>query len=97
MGAVFRLSVQYFNSFDDYARDFPRSFYPLLTDGATELRDARFEPPFSLVFGSEGAGLGEEFANIGTSLAIPHGKHIDSLNLSVAVAIALYESTKPKP
>jgi RNA methyltransferase, TrmH family len=53
-----------------------------------------FEAPFALVFGSEPAGLSAEYRKVGTSVRIPHGGRIDSLNLPIAVGIALYEATK---
>jgi RNA methyltransferase, TrmH family len=93
MGAIFRLSFEYFASFSDYHARFSRNLYPLMTDGKTALDDARFEPPYSLIFGNESAGLPPElFGDLGTSIAIPHDNGIDSLNLSVAVGIALYRA-----
>ena len=95
MGAVFRLSIEYFDSFEDYSGCFAHKLYPLMTSGRVTIGSVRFESPFALVFGNESEGLPDEFLSAGTSIAIPHDKRIDSLNLSVAVAIALYESTKP--
>lgn len=94
MGALFQTRFAYFDSFGEYASAFSRAFYPLMTDGVTELRDAEFRRPFSLIFGSERAGLPPEFHSVGTSLSIPQQPAIDSLNLPVAVGIALYEATK---
>jgi len=94
MGAVFRLSLEYFARFEDYSNSFAHNLYPLMTNGRVTIACARFKPPFALVFGNESGGLPDEFLNAGTSVAIPHDERIDSLNLSAAVAIALYESTK---
>ena len=55
-----------------------------------------FESPFALVFGNESRGLPDAFLNVGTSVAIPHCGRVDSLNLAVAAAIALYEGAKGK-
>jgi len=60
-----------------------------MTDGAQSLETIRLQSPFALVFGSEGAGLSDEYREIGTSVVIPQSKRIDSLNLSLAVGIAL--------
>ena len=50
--------------------------------------------PFSLIFGNEAAGLPVEFASVGQSVRIRHTDSIDSLNLSLAAGIGLYEFTK---
>ena len=56
-------------------------------------RDVR--TPYALVFGNEGSGLPPEFAGLGQAVRIPHSDRIDSLNLSVAVAIGAYAFTRP--
>lgn len=94
MGAVFRLNFEYFDPFDAYRNNFPHYLYPFMTGGATPLHEATFDVPFALVFGSESAGLPDAYRTVGTSITIPHSDAIDSLNLSVAVGIALYEATK---
>lgn len=95
MGALFRIRFSTFDTFDAYRAAFGgHALYPFMTDGVTSLHDAWFTPPFSLIFGSEGAGLPAAFRSVGTSVTIPHLAAIDSLNLSVAVGIALYESTR---
>ncbi len=94
MGAVFRLNFAYFDLFDTYHSTFSHHLYPFMTDGATPLHEAAFDSPFALIFGSESAGLPDAFRTLGTSITIPHSDAIDSLNLSVAVGIALYAATK---
>jgi len=44
---------------------------------------------------TEGSGLPPEFAGLGQAVRIPHSDRIDSLNLSVAVAIGAYAFTRP--
>jgi TrmH family RNA methyltransferase len=97
MGAIFRLSFEYFDSFDDYRSRFAHNLYPLMTDGRAPIDRVRFEPPVALIFGNEGGGLPDEFLDTGTSAAIRHEVTIDSLNLSAAVAIVLYERTRARP
>jgi tRNA G18 (ribose-2'-O)-methylase SpoU len=63
-----------------------------MTDGSTPLPEAIFEPPIGLVFGSESAGLPEEYHGHGTSVCIPQSEAVDSLNLAVSVGIALYHA-----
>lgn len=98
MGACFKVRIQYFDSFDEYINQYPnRDIYTLMLQAKTNL--AQIIHPqncFSLVFGNEGSGLPLEFLNIGTPLIINHSHDIDSLNLPIAVSIALYEFTKDK-
>jgi tRNA G18 (ribose-2'-O)-methylase SpoU len=48
----------------------------------------------SLIFGNESRGLPVKFNRIGQRITIKHSEEIDSLNISVAAGIALYEATK---
>lgn len=94
MGAAFQLAFDYFDSFEAYRAAFgAHHLYPFMTDGAVSLPEAAFEPPFALVFGSERSGLPADYHTLGTSVCIPQRPAIDSLNLSVAIGIALYAAT----
>jgi len=94
MGAAFRLSAEYFPTFAAYWEKVggpTRTCYPFMLDGARELSSLRqTNEPYSLIFGNEATGLPQEYNLVGTSLAIRHAHEIDSLNLPIAVAIALY-------
>lgn len=94
MGAVFSVSHCYFNTFEAYREKYHNHTFPFMTDGEVELEAAQFTEPFTLVFGNESAGLPAEYRDIGTSVTIPHTGAIDSLNLPVAVSIALYRATR---
>lgn len=95
MGAIFRLRCRYFDTFDAYTQaGGERRIYPFMTDGKALLHSTRFVQPFSLVFGNESSGLSSEFRELGTSITINHSPQIDSLNLTMAVGIALYEASK---
>jgi len=94
MGAIFRVNIQLFDSFEKYAGLFSkRNYYPFKTDGICELGTDKIDinNPYTLIFGNESAGLPASFAEIGTSVRIPQTNMVDSLNLSVSVGIALYE------
>ena len=92
MGAVFQIRCEGFASFEEYRQSHRRRIYPLMTGGTTPLPEAHFEPPFTLVFGSERHGLGDEYHALGTSISIPQSEAIDSLNLAVAVGVTLYQA-----
>lgn len=94
MGALFQVNFIYFATFAEYQKQFSRNYYPFMTNGEKKLKDAQFLKPFSLIFGSESQGLSESFKKIGTSVSIEQTEKVDSLNLSIAVGIGLYESSK---
>ena len=94
MGAAFALRFRYFSSLGAYRSAFPHILYPFMLDASVELKDVEFDTPYTLVFGPEGAGLLPEYANIGKSVKIPQSSLVESLNLAVAVGVALYETAR---
>lgn len=90
MGAVFSHNIERFENWQDYAKRFPRNFYPFMTNGKTELSSLAVQLPYSLIFGNESSGLPDYFGKVGQSVVIKHSNSIDSLNLSNALSIALY-------
>ena len=95
MGSMFYVNFKYFDSFEGYKEDFKNhNIYSFMLDGEKEIADVKFEKPFSLVFGNESRGLAKKFKKHGQTIFIPHSEHIDSLNLSMSVGIALYVSSK---
>lgn len=95
MGAIFHINFEYFNTIDDYISQYPENnLYPFMLDGAKDIQEVEFKQPFSIIQGNESQGLGKEYKDLGQSVYIPHSKDIDSLNLSVATAIGLWEATK---
>ncbi len=94
MGAIFSLRVHEYADFAAYRAAYPRhALYPFMLKGSVPLSEASARPqrPFSLVFGNEGSGLPDSFLSLGTPVRIPHSGRIDSLNLSVAAAIGMYQ------
>lgn len=95
MGALFKINFEYFKSWEEYTEKYPsRNVYPFLLEGSREIREIEFKKPISLVFGNEGKGLPDKFKDIGQSVYIPHSKDIDSLNLSIAASIGMWESVR---
>lgn len=95
MGAIFQVNFKYYSSIEEYLKEFSsHNIYTFMLDGAKDIREVRFEEPFSMVQGSESSGLSGDFKSLGQSVYIPQSKDIDSLNLSVATAIGLWESSK---
>lgn len=106
MGALFQMRISKFSSFDEYRANYEslkdestlskRAFYPFMLKGATTLQslEIRKGQSYGLIFGNESSGLPDDFARVGQSVFIKHENTIDSLNLSMAVGIALYEFSK---
>jgi len=94
MGSVFQIFFQHFGDIDEYIRSFSNNLYIFMTNGEQVLREVSFKEPFSLVFGNESSGLPDEYLKLGTSVNISHSRKVDSLNLSVAVGIGLYEASR---
>lgn len=95
MGALFHISYQYFDTIRDYLDKCNNDIYTFMLKGAINLQDLELTgKPYSIVFGNESSGLTDDYLNYGSSIIIPHGREIDSLNLSIAVGIACYEFTK---
>ncbi len=95
MGAVFRLRWTEFDDLDAYRRAFAgHSLYCFTPDGDQPVERLVPRRPFALVFGSEGAGLPPAVRRTGTTVRIGHRASIDSLNLGVAVGIALHECVR---
>ena len=95
MGALFSLKLQRFADFSTYRTQYPEHYcYPFMLKGAIPLHDfhwPEFAPP-ALIFGNEATGLTDDYLEIGVPLVIPHSREIDSLNLSIAVSIGLYQA-----
>jgi TrmH family RNA methyltransferase len=97
MGALFSLNVALYDDFERYRAEFPaHALYPFMLDGAAELSQAAAgrQAPWALIFGNEGAGLPPEFRETGRSVKIRQSAEIDSLNLAVSAAIAMYRFTQ---
>ena len=94
MGAVFHLNIQYFDDLTDYCGSFKNNLYMLRTGNHRNIREVVFNSPYTLIFGNESSGLPDDLEGGGISVTIPQYGGIDSLNLSVAAGIALYESSK---
>lgn len=95
MGAAASVRTEVFSSFEEYSARFPENkLYPFMLDGSTKLHETIIEQPFSLIMGNEATGLPSEFSKIGRPIRIDHSNAIDSLNITIAASIGLYEATK---
>jgi len=96
MGSLFRLRVRVYDDFEQYRAEFPdRPLFPFMLDASVPLGEIREIPPvYTLVFGNEGSGLPQAFANLGQAVRIESNDKVDSLNLGIAAAIGIYRFTR---
>ena len=65
--------------------------------GTTSLQAVDFLKPTALIMGSEGQGIAPELLRLADEIAyIPQAGEMDSLNVSVATGIFLYEATRQR-
>jgi len=94
MGAFFHVNIEYFKSIYDYLNIHDnREIYAFMLNADYNLSELIIskEKIYSLIFGNESSGLDYNiYKNIGKSVVIKHTAKIDSLNLPIAVSIALF-------
>ena len=72
--------------------DFSLHSYALCPNATAAYHEVPYERPVVLVFGNEGNGIREEIIELCTqTVTIPMKGNIDSLNLSVAAALTMYQ------
>lgn len=92
MGSIFSVRIQQFDSIESYVSQFKsHKKYALMVGAANELRTTQFDKPTSLILGNEGEGLPDSYKQFCTPISISHSDEIDSLNVSTAAAISMYE------
>ena len=90
MGALFKIRIETFPSFEAYLKKYNRTYYPFVLQESTPLNDVKFKTPCSLVFGNEATGLPKEVYNE-NNVRIEQSDEVDSLNLTTSIAIGLYQ------
>jgi len=94
MGSIFTVPIAR-ASLDDievWRRGWPGDVVGTHLAGTADFRRVSYTGPTLLVMGSEGPGLSERLARLCTRLVkIPMAGSLDSLNLAVATALALYQ------
>ena len=91
MGALFNINFQLFEDMESYRHKFDgHHLYLFMMEGKEILDQARFNPPYSLVFGSEASGLSHYYQGLGSTVRIPQSDKVDSLNLAITASIVLH-------
>jgi TrmH family RNA methyltransferase len=91
MGALFSIDFQLFDDIKSYCEKYSNyNLYLFMTEGQDTFDKARFNPPYSLVFGSEPSGLPQHYQGLGSTVRISQSSRIDSLNLAISTSIVLH-------
>ena len=91
MGAIFKLNVCEFESFDEYKKTNNLKQYLFMLNGKNILGEFKtLKQNYALVFGNEAHGLPPELAKEGETVLIKHNNKIDSLNLQFSVVISIF-------
>lgn len=94
MGSLFKINFEFFSSLEEYLSKNNNNIYPFMLKSKSDLKKTNITSPFTLVFGNEATGLDDKYLLVGSPVVIKHSNEIDSLNITNAVTIGLYEATK---
>ncbi|MBR2329092.1 MAG: tRNA (uridine(34)/cytosine(34)/5-carboxymethylaminomethyluridine(34)-2'-O)-methyltransferase TrmL [Clostridia bacterium] len=89
-----KLDITYYDGLEDFNKQHPNArIYYFTTKAKHAHTDVAYPEEVYIMFGKESAGLPEAllYAHPEESVRIPMRQHLRSLNLSNAVAIAVYE------
>lgn len=96
-GAHFVLSIHEEADLAAFMADYAGTTAVTCLDGATSLYEATWGGPLAWVFGAEGQGVRPELiAAAGLRIRIPMPGAVESLNVSAAAAICLFEALRRK-
>lgn len=93
LGTVFHVPIRSFTFEECLKRieDLQLRVYTTFMDDALEMYEADFNVDCAFVLGTEHEGVDERWREIGVNIKIPMTGNIDSLNVSVAGAVLMYE------
>lgn len=95
MGSFFSIRISAFKTLEEYLEKWPNhNLYAFVLDySSRKLNETQYIMPFTLCFGNEGAGLSEAFSKEGIQkVFIPQTDEVDSLNLTLACGVGMYEA-----
>lgn len=95
------LTVRHFNNstecFAELRKNYQKIYTTHLSSDAVNLYDINFTESIALIFGNEHSGVSEEIRKMADgNFIIPQMGIIQSLNISVACAVSLYEAYRQK-
>lgn len=95
------ITIHYFEDlaqcFDEVRKKYSAIYTTHLTETSTDLYDMDLVSPIALVFGNEHSGVTEEAVSLADgNFIIPQMGMVESLNISVACAVSLYEMLRQR-
>lgn len=94
MGSIFNVNIELFDSFEQYVSKYSKhSIYTFMLNGKSNVKNINVGDLNSLVFGNESSGLDDSYLKY-ESVYIEHSNLIDSLNITLAVGIGLFNFYK---
>lgn len=98
MGSLFQQRIWLYKDFSSYQEMYPHhTLWSLMTRTEQRLEDIEdFGDKHSFILGNESSGLPEEFADITDPVTIDTSDAIDSLNITLAAAIAMHQAYSKK-
>jgi TrmH family RNA methyltransferase len=99
MGAIFRQKIKISKNIAEDIANLKKNGYNILAahldKNSRSIKEIKFNAKTAVVFGNEGSGLGGEIVNIcDEKMIIPISEASESLNVSVAAGIVLWEMRK---
>ena len=93
LGTVFHIPIKTFSFNECLMRidELKLNVYTTFMDEAVDMYDADFNVDCAFILGTEHEGVNERWRGIGSNVRIPMMGNIDSLNVSVAGAVLMYE------
>ena len=100
MGSAFRMPITRVDSLEDVIVRANRAgvrVFAAVPRGGTPLPAAKLAGPALVVLGGEGAGLSRAILDAADEgITIPMHGHVESLNVSIAAALVLYEASRQR-
>lgn len=99
MGSVFRQPIKYTNDINKTIEELLKKDFQIIMTSSYASKDyfsVEFNKKTALFLGNEGNGISKDLLNKYTSVKIPMFGKVESLNVSIATSILLYEIAKQK-
>lgn len=97
VGLRHSVNIEVFDNISSYLERFPgrRIYSFILSEDSIMIDEIKSLPPiYSMAFGNELLGLGEEYKAKGVNVKIPLCNNVDSFNVNTSIGIGLYAFNK---
>ncbi len=97
-GSIFNVEIKIsdVNNLLKYLEGFKGSIYQTKADAELTFNNLDFQNPIVWIFGNEAHGLHDFPSNLGLNVSIPMSGKTESLNVSTAATLCMYETAKSR-